>query len=149
MHTFSIIMSPFKCLLDRTSSSQVAGTNPCSSSVITHTSIQTSLITILVTSPACIMLPPFTAVLVKRQTQRTDIYSLQSIPALTLTMSQRINRSAIPPPLHHSLHNSRSLKDNNDTRIDPTSITVLSQNPDIDARGEVSMYACSQLPFTE
>ena len=140
MHTFSIIMSPLKCLLDRISSSQVAGTNPCSSSVITHTSI---------TSPACIMLPPFTAALVKRQIQRTDIYSLQSIPALTLTMSQRINRSATPPPLHHSLHNSRSLKDNNDTRIDPTSITVLSQNPDIDVRGEVSMYACSQLPFTE
>ena len=105
-----------------------------------HSHKQTSVITILVTFPVW---SPFTAALVKRQPPRTDIYSLQSIPALTLTMSQGINRSATPPPLHHSLRNSRSLKrtfDNNDTKTDPTSITVLSQNPDIDARGEVSMY---------
>lgn len=88
-----------------------------------------------------------TAALAERQSQKTESYSLQSIPALTLTMSQRIGRSFTPLHPHHSLHDSSSLKrtvDNNDTRTDPTNITVLSQNPDIDARGEVSIYAYSQ-----
>jgi len=70
---------------------------------------------------------------------------LRSIKALTLTLSQKINTSAtapLPPPLHHSIGIVRSYKqgsslDSSETNTDPTNITLLSQNPNIDARGEV------------